>query len=93
MVLTRFISGLLVGVPALDPVTFVAVGLLSGRRRDQCRMDPRVACRLGESDRGIAVGVVAVPLPVSLFRKRAMTIDIRPPRLGLKLVTSIRTAI
>ena len=30
MVLTRFISGLLVGVPALDPVTFVAVGLLLG---------------------------------------------------------------
>lgn len=28
--LTRFISGLLVGVPALDPVTFVAVGLLLG---------------------------------------------------------------
>ncbi len=26
--LTRFIAGLLVGVPALDPVTFVAVGLL-----------------------------------------------------------------
>ena len=30
VVLTRFISGLLVGVPALDPVTFVAVGLLLG---------------------------------------------------------------
>ena len=30
LVLTRFISGLLVGVPALDPVTFVAVGLLLG---------------------------------------------------------------
>lgn len=30
MVLTRFIAGLLVGVPALDPVTFVAVGLLLG---------------------------------------------------------------
>ena len=28
VVLTRFISGLLFGVPALDPVTFVAVGLL-----------------------------------------------------------------
>lgn len=28
--LTRFISGLLIGVPALDPVTFVAVGLLLG---------------------------------------------------------------
>ncbi|GMV04563.1 MAG: hypothetical protein AMXMBFR53_08430 [Gemmatimonadota bacterium] len=28
--LTRFISGLLVGVPALDPVTFVGVGLLLG---------------------------------------------------------------
>ncbi len=30
VVLTRFIAGLLVGVPALDPVTFVAVGLLLG---------------------------------------------------------------
>ncbi|MEE8129653.1 MAG: ABC transporter permease, partial [Vicinamibacterales bacterium] len=30
VVLARFISGLLVGVPALDPVTFVAVGLLLG---------------------------------------------------------------
>lgn len=30
VVLTRFISGLLVGVPALDPVTFVAVGILLG---------------------------------------------------------------
>jgi ABC-type antimicrobial peptide transport system permease subunit len=30
VVLTRFISGLLVGVPALDPVTFVTVGLLLG---------------------------------------------------------------
>ncbi|MEE8115817.1 MAG: hypothetical protein V3T28_01815 [Gemmatimonadales bacterium] len=30
VVLTRSISGLLVGVPALDPVTFVAVGLLLG---------------------------------------------------------------
>ncbi len=31
VILARFISGLLVGVPALDPVTFVAVGfLLSG---------------------------------------------------------------
>ncbi len=30
VVLTRFISGLLLGVPALDPVTFVAVGLLLG---------------------------------------------------------------
>lgn len=30
MLLTRFISGLLVGVPALDPVTFAAVGLLLG---------------------------------------------------------------
>lgn len=30
MLLTRFISWLLVGVPALDPVTFVAVGLLLG---------------------------------------------------------------
>jgi len=28
--LTRFVAGLLVGVPALDPVTFVAVGLLLG---------------------------------------------------------------
>lgn len=28
VVLTRYISGLLVGVPALDPVTFIAVGLL-----------------------------------------------------------------
>ena len=30
VVMTRFISGLLVGVQALDPVTFVAVGLLLG---------------------------------------------------------------
>jgi predicted permease len=30
VVLTRFISGSLVGVPALDPVTFAAVGLLLG---------------------------------------------------------------
>jgi ABC-type antimicrobial peptide transport system permease subunit len=30
VVLTRFISGLLVGVPALDPLTFVGVGLLLG---------------------------------------------------------------
>ena len=30
VVLTRYISGLLVGVPALDPVTFVAVGLILG---------------------------------------------------------------
>ncbi len=30
VVLARFIAGLLVGVPALDPVTFVAVGLLLG---------------------------------------------------------------
>ncbi len=30
VVLTRFMAGLLVGVPALDPVTFVAVGLLLG---------------------------------------------------------------
>jgi len=30
VMLVRFISGLLVGVPALDPLTFVAVGLLLG---------------------------------------------------------------
>lgn len=30
LVLTRFIAGLLVGVPALDPVTFVGVGVLLG---------------------------------------------------------------
>ena len=30
VVLSRFIAGLLVGVPALDPLTFVAVGLLLG---------------------------------------------------------------
>ncbi len=30
VVLTRFISGQLYGVPALDPVTFVGVGLLLG---------------------------------------------------------------
>lgn len=30
VLLTRFISGLLVGVPALDPVTFIGVGLLLG---------------------------------------------------------------
>ena len=28
LVLTRFVSSLLLGVPALDPVTFIAVGLL-----------------------------------------------------------------
>ena len=28
MALARFISGLLVGVPALDPITFVGVGVL-----------------------------------------------------------------
>jgi len=30
VVLTRFVSGLLLGVPALDPLTFVAVGVLLG---------------------------------------------------------------
>ena len=30
VLLTRFIAGLLYGVPALDPVTFIAVGLVLG---------------------------------------------------------------